>query len=194
MIHVCAMRKARVVSILFRVVLLAVAATSEAQQTGKIFRIGFLDPSTASGSAGLVDAFRQEMRKLGWIEGKNITIEYRFGEQKPERWPELAADLVRLKVDLIVVSGITAALAAKKATTTVPIVMTRAGDPVALGLVASLARPGGNVTGLSGLENELNTKRLEILNDAVPRLTRVGFLRGREQPPNGKRSGLRPWH
>ena len=123
----------------------------EAQQTGKIFRIGFLDPSTASGSAVLVEAFRQELSKLGWIEGKNITIEYRFAEQKPERLPELAAELVRLKVDLIVVTGRPAALAAKRATTTIPIVMANAGDPVGAGLVASLARPGGNVTGLSSL-------------------------------------------
>ena len=151
--------------------------SADAQQTGKIFRIGFLDSSTASGSAVLVDAFRQELSKLGWIEGKNITIEYRFAEQKPERVPELAADLVRLKVDLIVVSGITAALAAKKATTTIPIVMTSVVDPVGAGLVASLARPGGNVTGFSGLAAELNTKRLEILKDAVPKLARVGLLR-----------------
>ena len=149
----------------------------DAQQTGKIFRIGFLDPSTASGSAVLVEAFRQELSKLGWIEGKNITIEYRFAEQKRERLPELAADLVRLKVDLIVVSATPAALAAKSATTTIPIVMANAGDPVGAGLVASLARPGGNVTGLSSLSPELNTKRLEILKDAVPKLARVGLLR-----------------
>ncbi len=157
--------------------LLALSLPVQAQQAGKIPRIGFLDGSTASGSAVLWDAFRQEMRKLGWIEGKNLTIEYRFAEQKNEHMPELAADLVRLKVDLIVVSGITAALAAKKATTTVPIVMTRAGDPVALGLVASLARPGGNVTGLSSLSFELITKRLEVLKDAVPKLARVELLR-----------------
>ena len=156
-------------------------AVAQAQQPGKIFRIGFLDPSTASGSAVLVEAFRQELSKLGWIEGKNITIEYRFAEQKHERLPELAADLVRLKVDLIVVSGGPPALAAKKATTTIPIVMTNAGDPVGAGLVASLARPGGNVTGLSSLAPELNTKRLEILKDAVPKLARVGLLR----PPGG---------
>ena len=117
----------------------------------KIFRIGFLDTSTASGSAVLVEAFRQELSKLGWIEGKNIAIEYRFAEQKNERLPELAADLVRLKVDLIVVAGTPPALAAKRATTTIPIVMANAGDPVGAGLVASLARPGGNVTGLSSL-------------------------------------------
>ena len=127
------------------------ASAADAQQPGKIFRIGFLDASTASGSAVLLEAFRQELSKLGWIEGKNITIEYRFAEQKTERLPELAADLVRLKVDLIVVAGTPAALAAKKATTTIPIVMANAGDPVGAGLVASLARPGGNVTGLSSL-------------------------------------------
>ncbi len=157
--------------------LLAPCSAVEAQQTGKIFRIGFLDPSTAAGSAVLWDAFRQEMSKLGWIETKNIAFEYRFGEQKPERVPELAADLVRLKVDLIVVSGITAALAAKKATTTIPIVMTAVSDPVGAGLVASLARPGGNVTGFANFSFEQNTKRLEILKDAVPKLARVGLLR-----------------
>ena len=154
--------------------------SADAQQTGKISRIGFLDKSTASGSAVLVEAFRQELSKLGWIEGKNITIEYRFAEQKTERLPELAADLVRLKVDLIVVSGDATALAAKRATTTIPIVMANAGDPVGAGLVASLARPGGNVTGISSLSPELNTKRLEILKDAVPKLARVGLLRRRE--------------
>ena len=130
---------------------LTTASLAEAQQAGKIFRIGFLDGGTAAGSAVLVKAFLQELSKLGWIEGKNITIEYRFAEQKPERLPELAADLVRLKVDLIVVTGSPAALAAKSATTTIPIVMTNAGDPVGAGLVASLARPGGNVTGFSSL-------------------------------------------
>src|ERR1700756_2991347 len=105
------------------VTLAACGAVATAQQTGKIFRIGFLDASTASGSAVLVDAFRQELSKLGWIEGKNISIEYRFAELKPDRLPELAAELVRLKVDLIVVSGTPPARAAKKATTTIPIVM-----------------------------------------------------------------------
>jgi putative ABC transport system substrate-binding protein len=152
-------------------------AMAEPQQTGKVFRIGYLDPGTASGGAVLVDAFRQELSKLGWIEGKNIAIEYRFAELKPERIPELAADLVRLKVDLIVVSGTPPVLAAKNATTSIPIVMTNTADPMGLGLVASLARPGGNVTGLAALGPELNTKRLEILKDAVPKLARVGLLR-----------------
>jgi len=123
-------------------------------------------------------SFRQELSKLGWIEGKNISIEYRFAEQKPERLPELAAELVRLKVDLIVTSGGTTPLAAKKATSTIPIVMTQSTDPVGEGLVASLARPGGNVTGNASLASELNTKRLEILKDAVLGLSRVGLLRG----------------
>jgi len=148
-----------------------------AQQTGKILRIGVLDASTASGSAVLWEAFWQEMRKLGWIEGKNITIEYRFAEHTNDRLPELATDLVRLKVDLIVVGSAPPALAAKKATTTIPIVMANAADPVAAGLVASLARPGGNLTGFASLAAELNTKRLEILKDAVPKLARVGLLR-----------------
>jgi putative ABC transport system substrate-binding protein len=155
---------------------LTTASLAEAQQPGKIFRIGFLDQSTASGSAVLWEVLRQEMRKLGWIEGKNFTIEYRFAEQKRERLPELAADLVRLKVDLIVVSETTPSLAAKSATTTIPIVMTNVGDPVASGLVASLAWPGGNVTGFASLSTQLNTKRLEILKDAVPKLARVGLL------------------
>jgi putative ABC transport system substrate-binding protein len=158
-----------------------------AQQPGKIFRIGFLDGSTASGMAVLVDAFRQELSKLGWIEGKSFTMEYRFAEQKPERLPELAADLVGLKVDLIVVVGTPQALAAKSATTTIPIVMANAGDPVGAGLVASLARPGGNVTGLSGLNFQLNTKRLEILKDAVPKLALVGLL---QLPGGGGRGDL----
>src|ERR1700752_4065855 len=106
------------------VLILAAVHLAEAQQTRKVARIGFLDASTASGSAVLVDAFRQELSKLGWIEGKNITIEFRFAEQKQERLPELAADLASLKVDLIVVSATPSALAAKKATTTIPIVMT----------------------------------------------------------------------
>jgi len=163
-------------SILCTVILLVVATIAEAQKTGKIFRIGFLDPTNASDNAVRLEVFRQEARKFGWIEGKNIAFEYRFAEQKPGRVAELAAELVRLKVDLIVTSGVPPALAAKKATSTIPIVASVT-DPVALGLVASLARPGGNVTGLSTLATELNTKRLEILKDAVPKLDRVGLLK-----------------
>ena len=161
----------------FSALLLSLSVSAEAQQSAKVFRIGFLDNGGASGNAPLLEAFRQEMRKLGWIEGKNFTFEYRFAEGKFDRLPDLAADLVRLKVDLIMVSGGQPALAAKSATTTIPIVMANAGDPVAFGLVASLGRPGGNVTGLSSLVPELNSKRLEILYDAIPKLVRVGFLR-----------------
>jgi len=151
-------------------------AVATAQQQTKVPRIGFLVNSTSSGSAVVLDAFRQEMRKLGWIEGKNITIEYRFAEQNPKRLPDLAAELVRLKVDLVVVPGGPSALAAKRATTTIPIVMVTVGDPVGAGLVASLARPGGNITGLSSL-GELYSKRLEILKDAVTKLAGVALLR-----------------
>jgi putative tryptophan/tyrosine transport system substrate-binding protein len=157
-------------------VLLLSVFLAEAQQTGKVARVGFLDVTTTAASAVLMEAFRQEMRKLGWIEGKNFTIDSRFAEGKFDRLPGLAADLVRLKVDLIVTAGRGPALAAKNATTTIPIVMMNFPDPVGEGLVASLARPGGNVTGFSSLGRELNTKRLEILKDAVPKLARVGVL------------------
>jgi putative ABC transport system substrate-binding protein len=168
--------KRNVIRLALSPLLLALCLSAEAQQTGKVPRIGFLDGSTASGMAGLLEAFRQEMGKLGWIEGKNIAIEYRFAEQKNVRLPELAAELVRLKVDLIVVTGTPSALAAKSATATIPIVVTSATDPVGTGLVTSLGRPGGNITGLSSLSIELNTKRLEILKDAIPKLARVGLL------------------
>jgi putative ABC transport system substrate-binding protein len=156
--------------------LVALSGSAQAQQPAKIFRIGILDASTPSGSAALWDAFRQQMNKLGWIEGKNTTIEYRFAEQKLERLPVLAAELGRLKLDLIVVPGITPALAAKKANPTVPMGVANAPDPMGAGLVVSLARPGGNITGIASLGTELNTKRLEILKDAIPKLARVGFL------------------
>jgi putative ABC transport system substrate-binding protein len=153
------------------------SSTWAQQQTGKIFRIGFLDASAASGMEVLVDVFRREMTELGWVEGKNVTIDYRFAENKGrQRLGELAAELVRSKVDLIVVTGARAALAAKSATTIIPIVMTSAADPVGAGVVASLARPGGNVTGFTAQSVEMNTKRLEILNDVVPKLDRVGLL------------------
>jgi putative tryptophan/tyrosine transport system substrate-binding protein len=131
----------RVIQFGLAAMLLSLSFSVEAQQAGKTFRIGLLDSGTASGSAVLVDAFRQELSKLGWIEGKNISVDYRFVEGQRERVAELAADLVRLKVDLIVVTGVQSALAAKKATTTMPIVFASAPDPVGLGLVASLARP-----------------------------------------------------
>jgi len=156
---------------------LCVAAV-DAQQPGKIFRIGFLDASDASSSAVRLKTFWEEVRRLGWVEGKNISIEYRFADERGnDRLRELAADLVRLKVDLIVCASTSTGLAAKRATATIPIVLVSSSDPVAAGLVDSLARPGGNVTGMSSLAVELNTKRLEVLKDAVPKLARVALLR-----------------
>jgi putative ABC transport system substrate-binding protein len=169
--------KQKIVFFVLANLLLSVIQLAHAQQSGKVARIGFLENSTASGMAVLVDAFRQELSKLGWIEGKNVRVEYRFADQKNERLPDLATELVRLKVDLIVVADTPSASAAKKVTTTIPIVIAQAGDPVGAGLVTSLARPGGNVTGFVSLSPELNTKRLEILKDAVPKLSRVGLLR-----------------
>jgi len=168
------------------VAFLGAIGVAYAQQPEKIFRIGYLDNSTASGSAVRLEAFWQEIRKLGWIEGKNTAIEYRFAEGKNDRLPALAADLVRLKVDLIVVSGTEVALEAKRVTTDIPIVFTSASDPVGARLVASLARPGGNVTGVSGIAGDLNTKKLEILKEVLPKLNQVGFLR----PPGGIRGDL----
>jgi putative ABC transport system substrate-binding protein len=155
--------------------LLSVAPFVQAQQAGKVARIGILS-STPSAAAQRLETFRQGLRDLGWVEGKNIIIEYRYSEGRIDREPELAAELVRLKVDVIFVGGAQPALAAKKATTTIPIVMAYAGDPVGLGLVASLARPGGNVTGLSSLSDEVSTKRLELLKEIVPKLSRVAVL------------------
>jgi ABC-type uncharacterized transport system substrate-binding protein len=170
-------KKLKLVPYVLCALLFALCGSTEAQQTGKVPRIGFLNDSTASNITVRLEVFRQELSKLGWIEGKNVAIEYRFAEGKVDRLAELVADLVRIKVDLIVAQGTRGALAAKNATTTIPIVITNAGDPVGAGLVASLARPGGNVTGLSSLASELITKRLEVLKDAVPRLSRVGILR-----------------
>src|SRR5262245_44317628 len=169
------MNKRKLGSFALCAMLFALCQSAEAQQPGKIFRIGFLDPTNASDNAVRLEGIRQELRKLGWIEGKNIAFEYRFAEQKPERVAELAAELVRLKVDLIVTSGTPPALAAKKATTTIPIIIGNT-DPVALGLVDSLARQGGNITGFASLNSEMNTKRLKELNEAVMRLKRVRII------------------
>jgi putative ABC transport system substrate-binding protein len=171
------MMKRKLFSFTFAVLILALSFPAQAQRPSKSFRIGFLDSGTASGSAALVDAFRQELSKLGWIEAKNVTIEYRFAEQRSERVAEFAAELVRLNVDLIVASGGVTPAAAKGATSTIPIVMANSANPVREGVVASLARPGGNITGNASLSPELNTKRLEVLKDAIPRLDRVGLLR-----------------
>jgi putative ABC transport system substrate-binding protein len=165
-----------IIALAFCAMLFALSVTAEAQKPTKVARIGFFDAGSETGNTVLAEPLRQELSKLGWIEGKNVTIEYRFAAGRPEKQDELAAELVRLKVDVIVVAGVGPALAAKRATTTIPIVMASAGNPVSSGLVASLARPGGNITGFSALASDLNTKRLEVLKDAVPKLSRVGIL------------------
>jgi ABC-type uncharacterized transport system substrate-binding protein len=150
--------------------------TARAQQSGKLRTIGFLGPNTHSAASEWVAAFVQRLRELGWMEGRTITIEYRWAEGREERFAEIAAEFVRLKVDVIVTSGTPAVMASKKATSVIPIVFATAGDPVGSGLVASLARPGGNVTGLATLANELAGKRLELLREVVPDLRRLAIM------------------
>jgi putative ABC transport system substrate-binding protein len=170
--------KKKIFALTLSAMLFALSYSASAQQPKKIHRIGYLATSTAANDSTRSETIRLALRALGYAEGQNIAIEYRYLEGKFDRAPELLAELVRLKVDIIVVSGGTPVVrAAKNATKTIPIVMTSIGDPVGAGLVASLARPGGNVTGFSGLAPELSTKRLEILKDAVPKLARVGLLR-----------------
>ena len=167
--------------------LLAVPVASFAQQQPpRTARIGFLGQTSASLSASVirVEALRTGLRDLGYAEGKNLTIEFRWAEGKHERLPDLAAELVRLKVDVIVTQGTPGALAAKQATATIPIVMAVVADPVATGLVASLARPGGNITGGSWVSHEVSAKRLELLRDAFPRTKRVAVLINPGNPSN----------
>src|SRR5438132_3620966 len=158
--------------------LLTAPLAAEAQQAGKVPRIGFLSLTSPSDRPPLLDAFRQGLRELGWVEGQNIVIDYRYAEGRVDRLPDLAAELVRLKVDLIVASaGTQAATAAKNATGTIPIVMIAVRDPVGTGLIASLARPGGNVTGVSGYTGlEIVAKQLELLKEIVPKIRRVAIL------------------
>jgi putative tryptophan/tyrosine transport system substrate-binding protein len=171
------MRKAAVLSILFVVVTIAVAVIGEAQQPNKVPRIGYLLPGDPNSESTVSEAIRQALRERGYIEGQNIAIEYRYAEGNQDRFPELAAQLVRLKVDIIVVAGGNILVrATKNATKTIPIVMSGGSDPVAAGLVESLARPGGNVTGLTTLGRELGGKRLELLKEAVPKVARVAVL------------------
>jgi putative ABC transport system substrate-binding protein len=147
------------------------------QQTGKVHRIGFLGVTSPSDRPSLLDAFRQGLRELGWVEGQNIVIDYRFAEDRLDRLPDLAAELVRLKVDIIISFGTQGVTAAKNATATIPIVMIGVRDPVGIGLIASLARPGGNVTGVSGSAGlEIVTKQLELLKETVPKAHRVAIL------------------
>jgi putative ABC transport system substrate-binding protein len=172
------MKKAGLSSILIAVTLLAVAVTAEAQQPKKVPRIGYLSSGNPASESARSEAIRLALRELGYIEGQNIAIEYRYAEGKRDRFPELATELMRLKVDVIVVSaGDLLIRAAKNATKTIPIVMAGPGpDPVEAGLVESLARPGGNVTGVTLLNRELGGKRLELLKEAVPKVARVAVL------------------
>jgi len=169
-------KNTRVCCLAVCVTLLGLYLPVAAQQPSKIPRIGFLSTAALSSLSPRLDAFRQGLRELGFIEGKNIAIEYRSAEGKPDRLPELAAELVRLKVDCIVTAGETPTNAAKQASSTIPIVMTTVGDPVGLGLVASLARPGGNITGLSTYSTDLAGKRLELLKETIPKLSRVAIV------------------
>jgi putative ABC transport system substrate-binding protein len=170
--------------VLFLTALVAGSAVAEAQQPAKIPRIAYLAGVSLSTISARVEAFRQGLRELGYVEGKNIVIEWRFAEGKLDRLPALAAELVRLKVDVIVTGGPTATRPAKEATSTIPIVMTFDSDPVGNGFVASLARPGGNITGLSTLAPELGGKQLELLKEIVSKLSRVAVLGTSTQPGN----------
>ena len=180
------MKKAAVLSILLVMVLLALAVTAEAQQAKKVPRIGYLNAVSPSNRSDRIEALRQGLRELGYVEGKNILIESRYAEGKLDRLPALAAELVRLKVDVIVTSGPLPTRATKETTSTIPIVMALDSDPVGNGFVASLARPGGNITGLSALRPELSGKRLELLKEIVPRLSRVAVFGTSTQPGNAQ--------
>jgi putative ABC transport system substrate-binding protein len=161
-------------------------AVVEAQQPKKVPRIGYLTTVSLSAISARIEAFRQGLRELGYIEGENIVIERRFAEGKLDRLPELAAELVRLKIDIIVTTGPGPTRAAKEATSMIPIVMAQDPDPVGSGFVASLARPGGNITGLSTLAPEISGKRLELLKETVPKLSRVGVFGTSTSPGNAQ--------
>jgi ABC-type uncharacterized transport system substrate-binding protein len=165
-------------SILVAVVLLACAVVVEAQQGKKVYRIGYLASGTASSDSARITGLRIALRERGYIEGENIAIEYRYGEETQDKLPEIATELVRLKAAVIVVAGGNRVVqAAKDATKIIPIVMVGSGsDPVAAGFVESLARPGGNITGITNFDFELGGKRLELLKEAVPKLARVAVL------------------
>src|SRR5215475_8030152 len=163
-------------------VLLAIGTFAEAQQPAKAPRIGFLGGSSPSAISARVEAFRQGLRELGYVEGKNIVIEWRYGEEKLDRLPALAAELVRLKVEVIVSGAPPPTRAIKHATATIPIVMAFDDDPVGSGFAASLARPGGNITGLSSLSPGLSAKQLELLKEIIPRLSRVAVLGSLSHP------------
>jgi putative ABC transport system substrate-binding protein len=172
------MMKKQILALALSALLFVFGALAEAQQPKKVFRIGYLSNTDLTHESARLEAIRLALRELGYIEGQTIAIEYRYAEGKPDQYPELAAELVRLKVDIIVAAGGASVIrAAKNATKTIPIVMPGDGaDPVEAGLVDSLARPGGNVTGITNLTRELGGKRLELLKEAVPKLARVAVL------------------
>ena len=163
-------------AILLGALLLALCVPAEAEQSGKVPRIGILISASPSIASRRIQAFQQGLRELGYVEGKNIIIEYRYAEGRPDTLPERVAELVHLQVDLLVTDTSNAIQAAKNATQTIPVVFTTANDPVGDGQVASLAKPGGNLTGFSILALDLNGKRLELLKEAFPQITRVAFL------------------
>ncbi len=179
--------KPRAIAIILALALgiLLAPLAADAQQPGKVPRIGVLGLVTPSEFADRIEAFRRGLLDLGYVEGKNIVVEYRWAESKYDRLPDLAAELVRLKVDLIVTHSTPGTLAAKRATTTIPIVMVTSGDAVASGLVASLARPGGNITGSTFFVPELNAKRVELMKQAVPRVSRMAVLVNPDNPGAG---------
>src|SRR5262245_24790264 len=176
------MNKRKLGSFVLCAMLFALCHPAEAQQTGKVPRIGYLS-NTATASP-LIEAFGQGLREHGYVEGKNIVIEYRYADTRLDRLPALADELVRLKVDVLVGGGPPVALAAKNATRTIPIVFYNVADPVALGLVDSLARPGGNITGFTIITEVLAGKRLELLKETVPKLFRVAMLWNPQNPGN----------
>ena len=161
---------------------LVAPVAAEAQQAGKVYRIGFLGNSTEALEANLVGPFREGLRERGYVEGRDLTIEYRWAEGAYERFPALIAELIALKSDIIVTAGTPAALAVKRTTTTIPVVMAAVGDPIGTGLVKSLARPGGNLTGLVAIAPDLEGKRLELLTQIVPKLSSVAFLANPANP------------
>jgi putative ABC transport system substrate-binding protein len=172
------------VTLLLSTILFALCCSAEAQQTKKIPRIGILSSGSPSSSKEVVEPLEQGLRDLGYIEGQSITIEHRYAEGMAERLPDLAAELVQLKVGVIIVGGSPSTQAAMNATKTIPIVMTNANDPVGIGLVASLAHPGGNVTGLSNVGSDLGGKQLELLKEAFPKVSRVAVLSDSAIPGN----------
>ena len=181
-------RRSRVSAFFFVlcVVLISLCTSIEAQQQEKQPRIGFLGATSAAVEKSRIEAFQQGLRELAYVEGKNIGIEYRWADGKLDRLPELAAELVRLKVDIIVSGGSTSSRAAKEATITIPIVMAQVNDPVGSRMVASLAHPGGNITGLSTLVPELSGKRLELLKEIIPKLSHVALFGTSNTPGNAE--------